>query len=43
MSTLHEDLTRPDAAGMRTSLEVSLQSHRMAFEAEAVRIRSVKS
>ena len=43
MSALHEDLTRPDAAGMRTSLEVSLQSHRMAFEAEAARIRSVKT
>ena len=38
METLHEDLTRPDAAGMRTSLEVSLESHRMAFAAEAARL-----
>jgi predicted dehydrogenase len=39
MSTLHEDLTRADPADMRTSLETSLQSHRMAFEAEKSRIR----
>ncbi len=38
METLHEDLTRPDPAGMRTSLEVSLESHRMAFAAEAARL-----
>jgi hypothetical protein len=38
MSTLHEDLTRADPADMRTSLETSLQSHRMAFEAEKSRI-----
>lgn len=40
MSTLHEDLTRPDAAGMRTSLEVSLESHRMAFAAETERLKT---
>ena len=37
MSTLHEDLTRANPADMRTSLETSLQSHRMAFEAEKKR------
>jgi hypothetical protein len=37
MSTLHADLTCPDPAGMRTSLEVSLQSHLMAFAAEESR------
>jgi predicted dehydrogenase len=37
MSTLHADLTCPDAATMRTSLEVSLQSHLMAFAAEESR------
>ena len=37
MSTLHADLTCPDPAAMRTSLEVSLQSHLMAFAAEESR------
>lgn len=37
MATLHEDLTRPNPADMRTSLETSLQSHRMAFLAEQKR------
>lgn len=41
MATLHEDLTRPNPADMRTSLETSLQSHRMAFQAEAER-KSIK-
>jgi predicted dehydrogenase len=37
MSTLHADLTCPDPGAMRTSLEVSLQSHLMAFAAEESR------
>ena len=39
MLALHDDLTRPDASGMRTSLEVSLESHRMAFAAEEARLK----
>ena len=38
MSTLHSDLTCPDPSTMRTSLEVSLQSHLMAFAAEESRL-----
>jgi predicted dehydrogenase len=37
MATLHAELTGADAAAMRTSLEVSIQSHRMAFAAEQSR------
>ena len=37
MATLHADLTGDDAAAMRTSLEVSIQSHLMAFAAERSR------
>lgn len=38
MSTLHADLTCPDPQAMRTSLEVSMQSHLMAFAAERSRL-----
>jgi predicted dehydrogenase len=38
MSTLHADLTCPDPTAMRTSLEVSMQSHLMAFAAEESRL-----
>jgi predicted dehydrogenase len=37
MRTLHADLTCPDPTTMRTSLEVSMQSHLMAFAAEESR------
>jgi len=37
MRTLHADLTCPDPTAMRTSLEVSMQSHLMAFAAEESR------
>ena len=37
MATLHAELTGADADAMRTSLEVSIQSHRMAFAAETAR------
>ena len=37
MATLHAELTGADASALRTSLEVSIQSHRMAFAAETSR------
>ncbi len=37
MATLHAELTGVDASAMRTSLEVSIQSHLMAFAAETAR------
>lgn len=37
MHTLHADLTCPDPTAMRSSLEVSMQSHLMAFAAEESR------
>ena len=37
MATLHAELTGADASSMPTSLEVSIQSHRMAFAAEQSR------
>jgi predicted dehydrogenase len=37
MQTLHQDLTCADPKAMRTSLEVSMQSHLMAFAAEKSR------
>lgn len=38
MATLHAELTSDNPGALRTSLEVSIQSHRMAFAAETSRL-----
>jgi len=37
MEALYEEMSRPDAAGMTSSIETSLESHLMAFGAEEAR------